>query len=88
MSKGCFYRLTAKEINLPASAVTFDGEAFRMCEAEVKFHEDTTLTTVVADMFKDYLGTSIELPASVTTIGARAFMDALNLETIEFDATK
>lgn len=68
--------------------MTFDGEAFRMCEAEVKFHENSTLTTVVADMFKDYLGTSIELPASVTTIGARAFMDALNLETIEFDATK
>ena len=88
VKKDAFYRLTAKEINLPASAVTFDGEAFRMCEAEVKFHEDTTLTTVVADMFKDYLGTSIELPASVTTIGARAFMDALNLETIEFDATK
>lgn len=36
VKKDAFYRLTAKEINLPASAVTFDGEAFRMCEAEVK----------------------------------------------------
>lgn len=88
VQKDTFYRFTAKEINLPASAVTFDGEAFRMCDAEIKFAPETTLSSIVNDMFKDWLGTSITLPESVTTIGARAFMDALNLETINFDATK
>ncbi|MBS1416293.1 MAG: leucine-rich repeat protein [Clostridia bacterium] len=88
VQKDTFYRFSAAEINLPASAQTFDGEAFRMCTAEINFHEDSTITQIVNDMFKDWLGTSIELPQSVTTIGARAFMDALNLETIVFDATK
>ena len=91
--------LTAIEI--PSSVETIGERIFRRCTGlvNVTFEKGSRLTSITGDCVKDsgnrvtsygaFLEctslTKIEIPASVTTIGSRAFHDCSSLEMVSFE---
>ena len=83
-------------IEIPASAETIGENAFNRCKAltTVTFEKGSQLKTIEGgDVFSDYYGafsdctslTSIEIPASVETIGSTAFERCTALTTVTFE---
>ena len=61
------------------------GEPGRVSDGELKLSTDGSITSIKEGLFKDHSGlTDIEVPASVTTIGERAFSGCTNLTNISF----
>ena len=83
-------------IEIPASVETIGSTAFKRCTAltTVTFEKGSQLKTIEGgDVFSDYYGafsdctslTSIEIPASVETIGSTAFKRCTALTTVTFE---
>ena len=82
-------------IEIPASVETIEAAAFKGCSklATVTFEKDSQLKTIGGGYsYSNYYGafsdcpiTSIEIPASVTTIEASAFYDCSSLTTVTFE---
>ena len=83
-------------IEIPASVETIESTAFKRCTAltTVTFEKGSQLKTIEGgDVFSDYYGafsdctslTSIEIPASVETIGSTAFERCTALTTVTFE---
>ena len=82
-------------IEIPASVETIEAAAFKGCSklATVTFEKDSQLKTIGGGYsYSNYYGafsdcpiTSIEIPASVTTIEASAFYDCSSLATVTFE---
>ena len=82
-------------IEIPASVETIEAAAFKGCSklATVTFEKDSQLKTIGGGYsYSKYYGafsdcpiTSIEIPASVTTIEASAFYDCSSLTTVTFE---
>ena len=83
-------------IEIPASVETIESTAFKRCTAltTVTFEKGSQLKTIEGgDIFSDYYGafsdctslTSIEIPASVETIGSTAFERCTALTTVTFE---
>ena len=91
-----FYQSKLKSIEIPASVETIEAAAFRNCSslATVTFEKGSQLKTIGGGYsssyyygaFSDcYALTSIEIPASVETIEAAAFMGCSKLATVTFE---
>ena len=82
-------------IEIPASVETIEAAAFKGCSklATVTFEKDSQLKTIGGGYsYSNYYGafsdcpiTSIEIPASVTTIEASAFKGCSSLATVTFE---
>ena len=99
-SYGAFSNCTALiTIEIPASVETIEATAFKGCSklATVTFEEGSQLKTIAGGYYSDskfnyYYGvfsdcpiTSIEIPASVETIEAKAFKGCSSLATVTFE---
>ena len=84
-------------IEIPASVTTIEATAFKGCYklATVTFEQGSQLKTIGGDYYKQfYYGafsdcpiTTIEIPASVETIGSSAFSGCTSLTAIEIPAS-
>ena len=95
---GAFSDCTAlTSIEIPASVTTIEATAFKGCYklATVTFEKGSQLKTIGGDYYKQfYYGafsdcpiTTIEIPASVETIGSSAFSGCTSLTAIEIPAS-
>ena len=93
---GAFADCTAlTSIEIPASVETIEATAFKGCSslATVTFEKGSQLKTIGGDYSSYYYGVfsdctalkSIEIPASVETIEAAAFMGCSSLATVTFE---
>ena len=93
---GAFYGCTSlTSIEIPASVETIEAAAFMRCSklATVTFEKGSKLKTIGGSYYSYYYGafygctslTSIEIPASVETIEAAAFMRCSKLATVTFE---
>ncbi len=95
---GAFSNCSITSIEIPASVETIEAAAFKGCSqlATVTFEKGSQLKTIGGgyddDDYSYYYGafsdcpiTSIEIPASVETIGATAFKGCSKLTTVTFE---
>ena len=90
-----FYNSKLKTVVIPANVTTIGGSAFKNCSslATVTFEKESQLKTIGGGYsgssyygaFSDCPITSIEIPASVTTIGTAAFKGCSSLTTVTFE---
>ena len=90
-----FYNSKLKTVVIPANVTTIGGSAFKNCSslATVTFEKESQLKTIGGGYnyssygaFSDCTAlTSIEIPASVTTIEAAAFKGCSSLTTVTFE---
>ena len=99
IGKEMFYRSKLKSVVIPASVETIEAAAFKGCSslATVTFEKGSQLKTIgggyYSSSYSYYYGafldctalTSIEIPASVETIEAAAFMRCSKLATVTFE---
>ena len=98
IGKEMFYRSKLKSVVIPASVETIEAAAFMGCSslATVTFEKGSQLKTIgggYSSYYPNYYGafadctalTSIEIPASVETIEAAAFMGCSSLATVTFE---
>ena len=98
IGKEMFYRSKLKSVVIPASVETIEAAAFYECSslATVTFEKGSQLKTIgggYSSYYPNYYGafldctalTSIEIPASVETIEAAAFMRCSKLATVTFE---
>ena len=99
IGKEMFYRSKLKSVVIPASVETIEAAAFNFCSslATVTFEKGSQLKTIgggyYSSSYSYYYGafldctalTSIEIPASVETIEAAAFMRCSKLATVTFE---
>ena len=95
IGKEMFYRSKLKSVVIPASVETIEAAAFMRCSklATVTFEKGSQLKTIGGDYSSYYYGVfsdctalkSIEIPASVETIEAAAFMGCSSLATVTFE---
>ena len=98
IGKEMFYRSKLKSVVIPASVETIEAAAFMGCSslATVTFEKASQLKTIgggYSSYYPNYYGafadctalTSIEIPASVETIEAAAFMRCSKLATVTFE---
>ena len=98
IGKEMFYRSKLKSVVIPASVETIEAAAFMGCSslATVTFEKGSQLKTIgggYSSYYPNYYGafldctalTSIEIPASVETIEAAAFMRCSKLATVTFE---
>ncbi|WP_322100806.1 leucine-rich repeat protein [Alistipes putredinis] len=97
IGKEMFYRSKLKSVVIPASVETIEAAAFMGCSslATVTFEKGSQLKTIGGgySSYPNYYGafadctalTSIEIPASVETIEAAAFMRCSKLATVTFE---
>ena len=98
IGKEMFYRSKLKSVVIPASVETIEAGAFMGCSslATVTFEKGSQLKTIgggYSSYYPNYYGafldctalTSIEIPASVETIEAAAFMRCSKLATVTFE---
>ena len=99
IGKEMFYRSKLKSVVIPASVETIEAAAFMGCSslATVTFEKGSQLKTIgggyYSSSYSYYYGafldctalTSIEIPASVETIEAAAFMRCSKLATVTFE---
>ena len=98
IGKEMFYRSKLKSVVIPASVETIEAAAFMGCSslATVTFEKGSQLKTIgggSSSYYPNYYGafadctalTSIEIPASVETIEAAAFMRCSKLATVTFE---
>ena len=77
---GCYYITTA---TFPSSLRTIQARAFSYCDdlATINFAEG--LTTIGEEAFGSYEELDLTLPATVTSIGAKAFYGAINIRSVK-----
>ena len=91
-----FYNSKLKTVVIPANVTTIGGSAFKNCSslATVTFEKESQLKTIGGGYSgSSYYGafsdctalTTIEIPASVTTIGTAAFKGCSSLTTVTFE---
>ena len=95
IAPGSFYRCPITTIDIPASVQTIGEAAFQECTklATVKFEAGSLLETLEGYSGSLYYGafygctslTSIEIPASVQTIGAATFQGCSRLADVKFE---
>ena len=95
IAPGSFYRCPITTIDIPASVQTIGKAAFQECTklATVKFEAGSLLETLEGYSGSLYYGafygctslTSIEIPASVQTIGAATFQGCSRLADVKFE---
>jgi len=99
IGKEMFYRSKLKSVVIPASVETIEAAAFMRCSklATVTFEKGSQLKTIGGGYYSSsssyYYGVfsdctalkSIEIPASVETIEAAAFMGCSSLATVTFE---
>ena len=95
IAPGSFYRCPITTIDIPASVQTIGEAAFQECTklATVKFEAGSLLETLEGYSGSLYYGafygctslTSIEIPASVQTIGAATFWKCSRLADVKFE---
>ena len=95
VAPGSFYRCPITTIDIPASVQTIGEAAFQECTklATVKFEAGSLLETLEGYSGSLYYGafygctslTSIEIPASVQTIGAATFQGCSRLADVKFE---
>ena len=96
IGKEMFYRSKLKSVVIPASVETIEAAAFMGCSslATVTFEKGSQLKTIGGGYYYHYYYgvfsdctalKSIEIPASVETIEAAAFMGCSSLATVTFE---
>ncbi len=93
IGNNAYYRCTSlTSIEIPASVETIEKEAFMHCSslATVTFEKGSQLKTIAGDSYDGAFSdcsslTSIEIPASVETIGKEAFKRCSSLATVTFE---
>ena len=95
IAPGSFYRCPITTIDIPASVQTIGEAAFQECTklATVKYEAGSLLETLEGYSGSLYYGafygctslTSIEIPASVQTIGAATFQGCSRLADVKFE---
>ena len=87
-----FYNSALKSVIVPNGVTTIEKCAFQNCSElkDVTFQEDSQLRTIEGGYsYGAFYGctslTSIEIPASVQTIGEAAFQECTKLATVKFD---
>ena len=87
-----FYQSDLRSVVIPTNVTTVGYSAFKRCSSltTVTFEKESQLKTIGGDYyygaFSDCTAlTSIEIPASVETIGNTAFSDCSKLTTITFE---
>ena len=88
-----FYNSALKSVIVPNGVTTIEKCAFQNCSElkDVTFQEDSQLRTIEGGYsYGAFYGctslTSIEIPASVQTIGEAAFQECTKLATVKFEA--
>ena len=93
IGNNAYYRCTSlTSIEIPASVETIEKKAFMHCSslATVTFEKGSQLKTIAGDSYDGAFSdcsslTSIEIPASVETIGKEAFKRCSSLATVTFE---
>ena len=93
IGNNAYYRCTSlTSIEIPASVETIEKKAFMHCSslATVTFEKGSQLKTIAGDSYDGAFSdctalTSIEIPASVETIEATAFIKCSQLATVTFE---
>ena len=93
IGNNAYYRCTSlTSIEIPASVETIEKKAFMHCSslATVTFEKGSQLKTIAGDSYDGAFSdcsslTSIEIPASVETIGKEAFYKCSSLATVTFE---
>ena len=95
IAPGSFYRCPITTIDIPASVQTIGEAAFQGCSrlADVKFEEGSKLSAIEGyccgyGCYGAFLGCpliTIDIPASVQTIGEAAFQECTKLATVRFE---
>ena len=95
IAPGSFYRCPITTIDIPASVQTIGEAAFNGCSrlADVKFEEGSKLSAIEGyccgyGCYGAFLGCpliTIDIPASVQTIGEAAFQECTKLATVRFE---
>ena len=88
-----FYQSDLRSVVIPTNVTTVGYSAFKRCSSltTVTFEKESQLKTIGGDYyyggaFSDCTAlTSIEIPASVETIGNTAFMECSSLATVTFE---
>ena len=87
-----FYQSDLRSVVIPTNVTTVGYSAFKRCSSltTVTFEKESQLKTIGGDYyygaFSDCTAlTSIEIPASVETIGNTAFSDCSSLATVTFE---
>ena len=87
-----FYQSALRSVVIPTNVTTVGYSAFKRCSSltTVTFEKESQLKTIGGDYyygaFSDCTAlTSIEIPASVETIGNTAFSDCSSLATVTFE---
>ncbi len=76
-----------ERIILPNQLTTIEADAFSGNRAEIVWGDNPTITTIGNKAFANYLGTSITIPGSVTTIEVGAFYECYSLKSVNFTGT-
>lgn len=72
-----------KSITLHDGLVSIGKYAFRNCSAEIIWGENPTVATISDYAFSNYGGSSIKIPASVSSVGEKAFGGCNSLTRVD-----
>lgn len=77
IGNGAFYKTAITSIEIPETCLTIEDEAFELCASLSSIKLSSGLTEISPMLFLGCSSlTGLEIPASVTEIGTRAFEDA------------
>jgi len=82
-----FFEAQPYDLEIPASVVTIEEKAFLSSDCGISFPLNSRLVSIGVDAFAESIGiNSFYVPASVQTIAAGAFRNAVHLSTLSFIA--
>ncbi len=69
-------------LKLPASLTSLDANAFAYFSGTVDFSATTAITEIGSQVFRNYKGTAVTLPETVTSVGSNVFEGCANLTAV------
>ena len=69
-------------ITLPNTLTTIGGSSFYGCTCEIIWGDNPTIQSLGASAFYKYMGTSLTIPSTVSSIGSNCFAEGTNLNSI------